>query len=345
MTPASRPFSLQDIQKACLPVIEARLGQFFDRMKAEGFGCNAEMSRYHFASGGKRLRALVPCWVYAAYGQDPLAAVPLGCALELIHNATLVHDDLQDRDTVRRGMPTVWVKHSEPQAINCGDALFFFAEEMLFELEVSPDRFKQVMRRISRGTLQVIEGQAQEFLMKDEAMPSLDRYFEVVRGKTAALIATAIVSALDALGAREQLGERFCERVAEAAMDAGVLFQIQDDLLDIYGEKQRDRKATDIAEGKVSALVACLNGKASASEKALVSEVLCTPREQTSDQQIAQVIGLFEKYDIRGVLVQKLREIQRAVRDDAELRAHPGIQELMIELNERFLDPIRHLMT
>jgi geranylgeranyl pyrophosphate synthase len=327
-----------------LPAIESRFGRFFDRMSAEGYACNAEMSRYHFMSGGKRLRALMPCWVYAAYGRDPLAAVPLGCALELVHNATLVHDDLQDRDTVRRGMPTVWVKHSEPQAINCGDALFFFAEEMLFELDVAPDRFKQVMRRVSRGTLQVIEGQAQEFLMKDEAMPSLERYFGVVRGKTAALISTAIVSALDALGAREELGERFCERVAGAAMDAGVLFQIQDDLLDIYGEKQRDRKATDIAEGKVSALVACLNGKATAPEKALVSEVLCTPRERTSDEQIEQVIALFEKYDVRGALLQLLREIQRSVREDVELQTHPGIQGFLVELNERFLDPIRHLL-
>src|SRR5262249_27078027 len=145
-------------------LIEERLARFFDERAKQGLRWNAEMSRYHFSTGGKRLRALIPCWLYAVYGADPMSAIPLGCALELVHNATLVHDDLQDRDTVRRGQPTVWNRFSAEQAINCGDALFQFAWEMLLDLDVEAARFRRVSRRIVRATLQVIEGQAQEFL-------------------------------------------------------------------------------------------------------------------------------------------------------------------------------------
>jgi geranylgeranyl pyrophosphate synthase len=331
--------SMGEIQAHCLPKIEEHLKQFFVRMEERGFTCNAQMSSYHFASGGKRLRALIPCWIFAAMGRDPLDAVPLGCAVEFIHNATLVHDDLQDRDTVRRGKPTVWVKHSDAQAINCGDALFFFAQESLFDQKMEAERLRRVSRRISQGTLEVIEGQAQEFLMKDETTPSLDRYLGVVRGKTAALIAASIVSALDALGVDESL----CAQVHAAAMNSGVLFQVQDDLLDIYGNKQRDRRATDIAEGKVSALVACFYGKASADEKKQVAQVLATPRDQTTEAQVDEVLALFEKYDVKGSLVKMLQDIQSTVESDPALESQPEIQKVLIELNHLFLEPIQHL--
>src|SRR6185437_14673588 len=131
----------------------------------------------------------IPCWVYAAYGKNPSDAVGLGCALEMIHNATLVHDDLQDGDTVRRGKPTVWKKYSAAQAINCGDAMFQFAFQMLCDAELPAQTVRKISSLASRGTLLVIEGQAQEFLMKEERSPGVERYLGVVRGKTAALMA------------------------------------------------------------------------------------------------------------------------------------------------------------
>jgi geranylgeranyl pyrophosphate synthase len=331
--------AISEIQALCLPKIEEHLNKFFVRMEDRGFACNAQMSSYHFASGGKRLRALMPCWIFAAMGRDPLDAVPLGCTVELIHNATLVHDDLQDRDTVRRGKPTVWVKHSDAQAINCGDAMFFFAQESLFDQKLEAESLRRVSQRISQGTLEVIEGQAQEFLMKDETTPSLDRYLGVVRGKTAALIATSIVAALDALGIEESL----CRDVHAAAMHSGVLFQVQDDLLDIYGNKQRGSRATDIAEGKISALVACFYGKALASEKEQVAAILATPRDQTTEAQIDEVLDLFEKYDIKGSLLTMLQDIQSTVKSDPALESQPEIQKVLVQLNDLFLEPIQHL--
>lgn len=328
------------VQDECLPLVEKKLSQFFDRAVTEGFGWNSEMSRYHFSTGGKRLRALIPCWVYAAYGKKSAEGADLGCVFEMIHNATLVHDDLQDGDTVRRGLLTVWKKYSEAQSINCGDAMFQFAFQMLCELGLDADVMRKIARRITRGTLLVIEGQAQEFLMKEEEFPGVDRYLGVVRGKTAALIACAVVSAMETLGISEQV----CSSAEKAALNSGILFQIQDDLLDVYGEKARDRRATDIAEGKISVLVALLNEKASTEDRKRMSQILRAPRDQTTDADIQEAIVLLDRYDVKGTALRQIREIQKSLQTDPVLAQHPEIRGLLLEMNQIFLRPIQHLL-
>jgi geranylgeranyl pyrophosphate synthase len=340
MTPTTPHTDFESVARICRPAIESRLERFFAERADAGIRWNAEMSRYHFATGGKRLRALIPCWVYAVSGKPPQDAIPLGCALELIHNATLVHDDLQDRDTVRRGQPTVWHRYSEAQAINCGDALFQLAFEMLFEMDLTAERFRRVTRRLVTATLLVIEGQAQEFLMKDEAAPGLNRYLEVVRGKTAALIAAAVVAAMEALG----LDASACGRAEAVALECGTLFQIQDDLLDIYGDKRRDQKAADIAEGKISALIAVLNENAQEAEQEKVAGILRKTREQTSLENIEETLALFEKYAIREKVLQRIASLRRTVEDPSALGDQPAIHRMLVEMNQRFLEPIGHLI-
>jgi geranylgeranyl pyrophosphate synthase len=312
------------MNETLLTSIDAELNSFFEKMKDQGIGWNSEMSAYHFATGGKRLRALIPCWIYSTLGHDPKDAIPLSCALELIHNATLVHDDLQDGDILRRGKETVWKKYSDVQAINCGDALYQFALIALEDLKVSPEVWRKTVRRLASGTLQVIEGQAQEFLMKDEESPTWNRYLKVVEGKTAALISTAVACALEALETPTPIRDS-AER---AALQSGILFQIQDDLLDIYGKKQRDRQATDIAEGKISARLA---------------QILKTPSEATTDSQIQEALDLFKKYNVTGSLIEKIKTIQSSLKDDLELKKAPELQNFFFQLNQRFLEPIGHL--
>jgi geranylgeranyl pyrophosphate synthase len=328
-----------------LSLIEVKLADFFNRAKSEKLNWNAEMSAYHFSTGGKRLRALIPCWIFQTLGKNPIDAIPLGVALELIHNATLVHDDLQDGDVVRRGKETVWKKYSEVQAINCGDALYQFATMALEDLHVTPATWRKVATRLAHGTAQVIEGQAQEFLMKNEYQngedPSWARYLGVVQGKTAALIAAAVVCAVDA--SESSLVTSELRAAAEnSAILAGVLFQIQDDLLDIYGEKQRDRRATDIAEGKISALVSVFNEKATLDDRKVMSTIINSPREKTSDADIDQALHLFEKYEIANDLFSKITAIQSSVQTDPHLREVPELHRFLTELNHLFLKPLQN---
>jgi geranylgeranyl diphosphate synthase type I len=327
-----------------LALIEARLSDFFQKMKSQGITWNSEMSAYHFSTGGKRLRALIPSWIFQVLAKDPVQAAPLGLALELIHNATLVHDDLQDGDVLRRGKETVWKKYSDVQAINCGDSLYQFATIALEDLQVSPSTWRKVSTRLAQGTLQVIEGQAQEFLMKSEYQngedPDWNRYLTVVRGKTAALMATAVACAIDA--SESEISSEVRASAENSALLSGILFQIQDDLLDIYGEKQRDRRATDIAEGKISALVAVFNEKATLEDRTLLSRIINAPREKTSDAEIEQAIALFEKYEIAEDLLAKIDAIQSSIQTDPHLLSIPALHKFFTELNQLFLKPIQN---
>ena len=323
-----------------LPLIDAELETFLQKHVRKGAAFNAEMARYHFSTGGKRLRALIPVWIFEACKANIAPAVKLGAALEMVHNATLVHDDLQDGDTVRRGKPTVWKKWSPAQAINGGDAMFEFAVEILTEMEIDPRLLVRVIRRISQGTLDVIEGQAQEFLMKDEPSPKLARYLEVIRGKTAALIATSVGAATIALGKNEET----VGLAEDAAMQIGILFQLQDDLLDLYGDKGRERVGGDIAEGKISALIAVFHDLASEKDRKLVDEILKKSRDLTTDADIQIVMNLLESSGAKKQVLGQVMEIQAALNGHALGKKEPEILFLIQALGQLFLKPIENLL-
>jgi geranylgeranyl pyrophosphate synthase len=282
----------------------------------------------------------MPCWVFEACGKDPLAAINLGAALEMVHNATLVHDDLQDGDVMRRGFPTVWKKWSPAQAINCGDAMFHFALEILLEQPLESSVARNLTRRFIRGVVQVIEGQAQEFLLKDEELPTTQRYLEVVEGKTAALIATSLNIAAQAL----EKDAGVVADVERAGMDLGVLFQMQDDVLDVYGDKGRDQKATDVAEGKISILVAqCLEVAKPQDQKRLL-EILRKPREQTSSQEILEAVAIFDRYETLSLVLKRIAELRSRIANLSIKTTEPRLHQLLMELGEIFLKPIAHLL-
>ena len=298
------------------------------------------MTSYHLETGGKRLRALIPLHVFSVFGHEPRAALALGAAIEMVHNATLVHDDLQDGDELRRSRATVWKKYSPAQAINCGDAMFQYAFRLLTQLEIPPASLVRLIDRMAASTLNVIEGQAQEFAMKDEPSPNVARYLSVIRGKTSGLFALPVVGAMEALG----IDATLCATVERAAMDLGMLFQIQDDVLDVYGQKGRDRVATDVAEGKISIFVAHVNEVGTTADKAQLDVILRKPREQTSDADIGRAIAIFERCNAKGMAVARIRAIQKDLADDAALKKCPEARGLLIELGEIFLEPLNGIL-
>lgn len=128
-----------------------------------GTGLLPEMTHHHMSSGGKRLRALLPPWVAenlaAGAGEE---ALDLGVALELLHNATLVHDDVQDGDRERRGRPALWTLYGTAQAINAGDALYFLGMSALARAPAGP----RLLASVSAALVRVIEGQVMEFQLQ-----------------------------------------------------------------------------------------------------------------------------------------------------------------------------------
>ncbi|EYF08699.1 isoprenyl diphosphate synthase/Farnesyl pyrophosphate synthetase [Chondromyces apiculatus DSM 436] len=267
-----------------LPEIERRMLQ-----TVATTGLVREMIRYHLATGGKRVRALLPVWVCENLGGDGEAALDLGAGLELLHNATLVHDDLQDGDTHRRGHPTVWHRWGMPQAINAGNALIFEAFAHIARAPAAP----RILEHVAAALVQVTEGQAMEFQLQlppghvEHLPPTLASWEVMARGKTGALLAACMRAGAAAAGADDEV----LESAAAYGSDIGLLFQVQDDYLDLVGDKGRARRATDLMEGKLSFPIVWAHEHAAPADVALLRALLDRPREQRTWEMADAALG------------------------------------------------------
>ncbi|MEO1335356.1 MAG: squalene/phytoene synthase family protein, partial [Myxococcota bacterium] len=252
----------------------------------------------------------------------------------------LVHDDLQDGDEVRRGRPTIWKQYGIPQAINVGDAMFYYTLLLAQRLPVPVALREAASRRILVETLRVIDGQEREFQLKRPEAIGLDEYFQMVEGKTSGLFALPMAGAAEILNASAGA----VQGLTEAARHLGVLFQIQDDVLDIYGDKGRDMRGSDIAEGKRSVLVAHAFEQVDADERAWLLEVLDKDRTLTTEQDVLDVVGLFERTGSRAYALDELRRRREAAVQAVKDSGDDALVDLVEGLCELFLAPIQSLL-
>ena len=300
----------------------------------------AEMCRYHFETGGKRLRALLPLLVADCLGEDPAKAVPMGAACEMLHNATLVHDDVQDGDETRRGRETVWHRFGVARAINLGDAMFYFTLLLAQRAPVDGRRREALARRLLVETLKVIDGQEREFALRAGSRPSLPEYFDMVEGKTARFFVLAMAGCAEMLGRdAEVLGG-----LTGAARELGILFQVQDDVLDLYGDKGRDQRGSDIAEGKRSVLAVHALESASPDEARWLLEVLDKDRAATSSADVERVAALFDRLGSLSFAVGEMQARRAAALAAIDSAGQPGLSRLMRGIVETVLEPIRDLV-
>lgn len=298
-----------------------------------------EMTHYHLETGGKRLRALLPLAVAECLGAPAESMIPFGAACEILHNATLVHDDLQDGDRVRRGAETIWVKYGEARAINLGDAMLYYTLMLVRQLNGTAEQREALGDRILRETVRVIDGQEREFLLQSLDKPSWETYITMVEGKTSGLFSLPIAGAAAFLGADETL----VDALADAAGHLGVIFQIQDDVLDIFGEKGRDRRGSDVAEGKISALVVHTLHNAEPDDAAWLRALLRKDRDLVTDAEIDRAAHLFQS---SGALRFSLDEIDRRASlasQNPVLAQYPDVQRLIADMAELFVEPIANL--
>ena len=290
-----------------------------------------EMVHWHFQSGGKRLRARLGLSMAHALGLEATQAIGWSAACELMHNATLVHDDVQDGDLVRRGQPTVWNKFGVPQAINVGDLLFMLAFEALAHV-VCDDAMRWSLSRIlSRSCASVIRGQSFDLFVTQDAQLSWAHYFEIVDGKTSAFFQLPVegVLCMREVSAKETAG------LLEAFKILGRIFQIVDDIIDLFADKGRDAIGNDIKEGKLSALVVeyCASQP---EQKDWLLSVLCKSREETSQEDVMQVKAAFEQAGLPGLLLKRIDGAEKEVFD---LLVHTDKE--IVSIVEEFLAALR----
>jgi len=215
-----------------------------------------EMCRYHLGldgSGpsGKRMRPLLGLLAYSSIAGDYRRALPGAAAVELGHNFSLVHDDIEDGDRERRHRPALWSRYGIPQAINAGDLLFSLSRVALHRLTDLGFPDKTVLRLVrlyDQTCVALCEGQYLDIWMSehDDAL-SVDLYFDMIGRKTAALIAGSIEAG--AVLATED--EEVIARYRAFGWDLGIAFQLNDDLLGIWGrEDATGKEPTDLARKK-----------------------------------------------------------------------------------------------
>jgi len=214
-----------------------------------------EQTRLHgamthlFTGGGKRLRAILPRLVGEAVGNANNGHYTLGACIEIIHNFTLVHDDIMDQDPIRRGLPAVHIAYDDPTAINAGDAMLAVGFEILADSEyISSQHLRCLVQSIGEMVRRVAEGQQEDFEFENRDRVSEEEYVSMIAGKTSAMFETCAKTGAILAGVDDQI----VQNMAEWGLKLGLCFQLMDDLIDITGDTETIGKpaGSDIIQGK-----------------------------------------------------------------------------------------------
>lgn len=315
----------------------AQVERLMVRLSGDGDAAGA-MVRGHLATGGKRLRARLALAALDVLGVGREQGIGWAAACELLHNATLVHDDLQDGDRTRRGQPTVWAQHGKAQAVNVGDLLLMLPFLALEYTEANPGVRWLLARALAEHAAAVARGQVEELQLAGAEKVGWEGYRRTVAGKTSALFELPVEGAA-LLAGRAEADAR---ELAKAFCHLGVLFQLQDDVLDLYGDKGRERPGSDLREGKMSALVVehltlypCDIG--------WLRELLAAPRDATPDHEVDAAITRFRKGGALAAVLRRIGQETEAALGCPALQDEPGLRDLAEDLVEVTLAPIGHL--
>lgn len=265
-------------------------------------GAVYNMLEEYIFRAGKRIRpALLMLSFRALDGKERKNAIKSAAIIELFHNFTLIHDDIEDSSQFRRGKPTLHNSHGIPIALNSGDALYTIVWNSIIKMNM-----KEMAIIYSNAFRRVVEGQGIELeWYKNKKMNiTEEQYFDMVSEKTGALIGAACESGALLAGANSEVAEKF--RIFGEAL--GVAFQIQDDILNIIGDFKKYKKEIggDISEGKRTLMVIHTFIHATEYENKKLAKILLS---NTYDKKkINYVISLFKKYDSLNYAKVKARE-------------------------------------
>ncbi len=253
--------SLGQFVSVMRPAIEEELKRTFDLHISKSLPELYGMLAYHMGwegedagpeAQGKRIRPLLVLLCTASAGGDWKRALPAAAAVELIHNFSLIHDDIQDRSELRRGRQTVWVKWGVAQAINAGDLMFSLAHLSVLRLREScaEDAVIDAAQLLQRACVQLTEGQYMDMSYENRSEITLDEYWPMVAGKTASLLATCTRLGALVAGCEAERQQVFWDY----GYSLGLAFQAWDDYLGIWGDPAITGKSveSDLVTGKKS---------------------------------------------------------------------------------------------
>ena len=251
---------------------------------------------YTMDLGGKRLRPVLVHMACEAVGGDINRALTPAIGLEMFHNFTLLHDDVMDKADIRRGKPTVHVKWDDNTAILSGDAMLTMATQLI--AQAPADVMPQVMDLYNRTAMEIYEGQQYDVDFETRNDVTVDEYIEMIRLKTSVLLGCACKMGALIGGADEATAQLFY-KVGE---NLGLAFQLQDDMLDVWGDEATFGKAIggDIMNNKKTFLLINAMQRATGDHKVELSLWLSTPNASRA-VKVPAVTAIYDALDLRSL--------------------------------------------
>lgn len=303
------------------------------------------MLRYHLgwvdadgqeqtAYSGKQIRPLLVLLSTKLFGGQLDTAMPAAIAVELLHNFSLIHDDIEDQSPYRRGRPTLWRIWGLPLAINAGDAMFVMAHAALYELVKRGLEVELVSRAwdvFLRTNAALTRGQHLDMWFEKMDLVTVEQYLSMIEGKSAALIACAMELGAILAGCED---EGWCRKAGQFGTNLGILFQIQDDILGIWGDPERTGKsvATDLLSRKKSlpVLYALKHSEAFARRFA----------EPFDEESVGELVSLMDlvgtKEFAEGEVERYSRSVRGFIRDFEVLGSSEGVSLLQGLIEQLF---------
>jgi geranylgeranyl pyrophosphate synthase len=245
---------------------------------------------FQMVGGGKRIRAALCATVCEIFSGSHHPALSFAAAVEHLQNFTLVHDDIADGDDERRGQAAAWKKFGLAHGINIGDIFIPLSALAILEADYQDQTKIRLLQLISNYGLEVAEGQSLDINLRSNNAPTVEDYISCTQKKTGAFFAMAAIGGGIIGGASDS----HLEILRRFALQAGVAFQIKDDVLDFAGGKGR-AQGSDVKEGKRTLLVSYALEAANRAEKSRLIEILNTSRNKKTEEQVQWVHDLFER--------------------------------------------------
>jgi geranylgeranyl diphosphate synthase type I len=267
------------------------------------------------ASGlGKRFRPVLCLLACEAVGTDWRDALPAAGSIELLHNFSLIHDDIEDQDPARRHRPTVWKVWGEPQAINAGDGMFALAALSMLDATRDAATARRISERFYQVALSLTEGQYLDMSFETRHDVTPEEYVAMIERKTAALIDFSLWCGATVAGASEMT----VEALSNFGRDLGKAFQIRDDIQGIWGSPSTTGKeaAKDLRNRKKTLPVLMAIERATKGQQRLLNDFF-----QGSTRDVGPVIRVMEETAVERLAQQQANRLVEAAMQSLN-RAH-----------------------
>ncbi len=292
----------------------------------------ARATRHLLEAGGKRLRPCLALTACEAVGGKAEDALESAAALELLHNFTLIHDDIMDRDEFRRNVKTVHVLWGEPVALIAGDALFAKVFEAIAanakRLGLEGTRVAELFDTVSKASFEICQGQVLDMLFEGRTDVSEAEYMRMVSGKTGALLEASMkVGALLGKGEPEQV-----RALAEYGRLIGTAFQMRDDVLGVEGEQEKFGKpiGSDVREGKQTLIVVRALAIAPQEDKSTLLRAL--GKRDASEAALKAAIDMLKRGGAIDYVAERARELIAQAKSKLKVLPESRAREVLSEL-------------